>query len=135
MTMWETPLVTRVARPMARGRQRRMFLFGPLSTVALEMKRASTSCPGLLIRAFATALSTTFLRTGAPAFVVNWRSWSASAASFPRMRLAIIRALRGEMRAYIALALEIIGGPRRGAAARVPSRREPCVVLGGARAA
>jgi hypothetical protein len=29
----------------------------------------------------------------------------------PRIKFAIIRALRGEMRAYIALALEIIGGP------------------------
>lgn len=97
--MWETPLVTRVARPMARGRQRRMFLFGPLSTVAFEMKSASTSCVGFFTRALATADSITVFRTGAPALVVNSRSCSATAASLPRTRLAIMRALRGEMRA------------------------------------
>ena len=80
MTMWLTPLVTRVARPIARGRQRRMFLFGPLSTVAFEMKSSSTSTPGLWVLAFATALSMTFFRIGAPAFLVNSRSCSASPA-------------------------------------------------------
>lgn len=104
-------MVTRVARPMARGRQRRAFLFGPLSTLALEMKSASRSCWAFFTLAFATALSISLWRTGAPAFVVNWSSWSASAASLPRTRLAIIRALRGEMRAYIALALAIIVRP------------------------
>jgi hypothetical protein len=67
-----------------------MLAFGPLSTVAFEMKSASMSCVGFFTRAFATALSMTFLRTGAPAFVVNSR-------------------IRGEIRAYIALALLIIG--------------------------
>jgi hypothetical protein len=97
---------------MARGRHRRRFLFGPLSTVAFETKSESTSCEGFLMRALAIALSITLKRTGAPAFVTNCRICSASAASLPRTRLAIILALRGEMRAYIALALLIIGEPR-----------------------
>jgi hypothetical protein len=71
--MWETPFTTLVARPIARGRQRRMFLLGPLSTVAFEMKSASTSWLGLATRALATALSITFFKTGAPDLVVNWR--------------------------------------------------------------
>jgi hypothetical protein len=86
-----------------------MLAFGPLSTVAFEMKSASMSCVGFFTRAFATALSMTFLRTGAPAFVVNSRICNAYAASLPRTRFAIIRAFRGEIRAYIALALLIIG--------------------------
>ena len=48
--------------------------------------------------AFATALAISFLTIGAAAFGVNSRSWSASAASRPRTRLAMIRALRGLMR-------------------------------------
>ena len=58
--MWVTPLVIRVARPIARGRQRRMCLFGPLSTVALLTKSVSTSVPGDCWRALATALSRSF---------------------------------------------------------------------------
>lgn len=107
--MCEMPLTILVARPIARGRQRRMLAFGPLSTVAFEMKSASMSWVGFLTRAFATALSMTFLRTGAPALVVNSKICSAYAASLPRTRFAIIRAFRGEIRAYIALALLIIG--------------------------
>lgn len=107
--MCETPFWTCVARPCARGRQRRMFLLGPLSTVALLMKSASRSWPGFFTLALETALSMTLRSTGAPAFGVNSRSWSASVASLPRTRFAIIRALRGEMRACIALALAIIG--------------------------
>ena len=65
--MCETPLVMRVARPMARGRQRRLNLFGALSTVALLTKSASTSAPSCC--AFATALSMIFWTTGRPALL------------------------------------------------------------------
>ena len=44
--MWVTPLVILVARPMARGRHLRLFLFGALSAVALLTKSVSTSVPG-----------------------------------------------------------------------------------------
>ena len=97
-------LLIRVARPIARGRQRRMYLFGALSTDALLTKSASTSTPGDCWRALATALSMSFSRTGAPAFCVNSRSCSASPASRPRTRSTIIRALRGLIRANLALA-------------------------------
>src|SRR3954468_24123588 len=100
------PLVILVARPIARGRQRRLNLFGPLSTAALLTKRASTSAPSFC--ALATALSMILRRMGAPLFIVNWSSWIASAASRPRTRSAIIRALRGEIRENLALALLLI---------------------------
>ena len=38
--MWLRPFWTRVARPIARGRQRRMCLFGALSTNAVSTKSA-----------------------------------------------------------------------------------------------
>lgn len=131
MTMCETPFWIWVARPIARGRQRRMFLLGPLSTVALLMKSASRSCPGFFTFALDTALSITLRRTGAPALGVNSRSCSASVASLPRTRFAIIRALRGEMRACIALALAIIGRPSGGREPR--PRHADAARLGGAR--
>jgi len=56
MVMWLRPFWIRVARPMARGRQRRMCLLGALSTKAVSTKRVSRSTPGLVVRAFATAL-------------------------------------------------------------------------------
>src|SRR4051812_8444236 len=113
ITMWEMPLVILVARPIARGRQRRLNLFGPLSTAALLTKSVSTSAPSW--RALATALSRILRRTGAPLFWVNWSSWIASAASRPRTRSAIMRAFRGEIRENIALALLLIRDTSRGA--------------------
>src|SRR4029078_4123813 len=111
ITMWEMPLVIRVARPIARGRQRRLNLFGPLSTAALLTKSASTSAPSW--RALATALSMILRRIGAPLFCVNWSSWIASAASRPRTRSAIMRAFRGAIRENLALALLPIREPSR----------------------
>ena len=78
--MWLRPFWMRVARPIARGRQRRMCLFGALSTKAVSTNSLSRSTPGLVVRAFATALSMSFFRTGAPALFVNSSSWSASPA-------------------------------------------------------
>src|SRR6266576_6201724 len=108
MTMWVTPLVMRVARPIARGRHLRLCLFGPLSAVALLTKSASTSVPGDCWRALATALSSSLAMTGAPDFVVNWRSCRASLALRPRTRSTIMRAFLGLMRANLALAWLII---------------------------
>src|SRR5262249_8822563 len=64
MVMWLKPFWMRVARPIARGRQRRMCLFGALSTKAVSTNNVSRSTPGLVVRAFATALSMSFFRTG-----------------------------------------------------------------------
>ncbi len=54
---------------MARGRQRRMCLFGALSTKAVSTNRVSRSTPGLCVVALATALSMSFFTTGAPRFL------------------------------------------------------------------
>ena len=72
-----------------------MCEFGPLSTVALLMNKVSTSRSGRFIRAFATALATSFFTKGAPAFVVKSRSCRASEASRPLTRSTMIRAFRG----------------------------------------
>src|ERR1019366_7095285 len=121
--MWLRPFWTRVARPIARGRHRRMCLFGALSTKAVSTKSASTSTPGLCVLALATALSMSFLRIGAAAFCVNSRSCNASPAWRPRTRSAIMRALRGLIRVNRAIALlTMVGSSGR---AVVPTGIEP----------
>jgi hypothetical protein len=51
-----------------------MWESGPLSTVAVEMKRASESTFGFRSFAFATALAMSFLTMGAPLFGVKSKS-------------------------------------------------------------
>src|SRR4029078_12348029 len=97
-------------------RHRRLNLFGALSTAALLMKSVSMSAPSW--RACAPALSMIFGRAGARLLLVNWSSWIASAASRPRTRSAIIRALRGEIRENLALALLLIRDLTLGAPSR-----------------
>src|SRR5258708_3515528 len=95
----------RVARPIARGRQRRRCLFGALSTNAVSTNKVSTSTLGLCVLALATALSISFLTIGAADLRVNSSNCRASPAPRPRTRSTMTRALRGLIRVNRAIAL------------------------------
>lgn len=124
------PLVTRVARPIARGRHLRLNLFGPLSTAALLTKSASTSAPSF--RALATALWIDLLDHRGAALLRELEQLDRLGRVASATRSAIMRAFRGEIRENIALALLLISRHlsssdpvrgRRGNLRREPIRR------------
>lgn len=102
--MWLIPLVIRVARPWARGLQRRIWESGALSANAVFTNSASRSTSLFRSRALAMALSISFATTGLAALRVKRKRLSASAAFFPRTRSTIARAFRGDILVNLAFA-------------------------------
>src|SRR5699024_7970506 len=100
----------RVARPLARGRNR--LRVGPSSTYAALMTStfSSNASPAwsALTRALAIALSTTLRTVSAAACGANRSTLTASVARWPRMLSTTRRAFRGVTRTYRACALASI---------------------------
>ena len=90
------------ADPFARGRKR--FIVGPSLTKASDTYKFSTS-KSKLFSAFAIADIKTFSMIDAALFGVNFRIAIASATLFPRIKSITKRALRGDVRTVLAVAL------------------------------
>src|SRR6266446_5121879 len=104
--MWQVRLRIRATRPRARARQR--FMTGPPSTyVALTYSRSSAM--PWFASAFETADCSTFCSTPAASRDVKARTARASGTLRPRMCSATSRALRGDIRTYLACARTSLG--------------------------
>src|SRR4051794_35629770 len=117
----------RVARPMARGRKR--LRVGPSSAKAARTFRSSPTS-SWLCSALATADSSSLLQSRATARGVKARIARASSTDLPRMWSQTRRALRAEVRTYLAWARTTGAAPLVAAAAR----RGLASALGGAAA-
>jgi hypothetical protein len=106
--MWLMPFTMRVARPMARGRQRLILVLGPMSTVIVSTYRELSSKAEEACLALAMADSNNFRTGRAAALFVNFKTSSAAFTSIPRTRSAITRTLRGDILTKRALALASI---------------------------
>src|SRR3954454_20033929 len=128
MDRCEVRLRIRVARPMARGRKR--LSVGPSSAWTSRM-RSSSPTSSWLCSALATADSSSLLQALAAPRGVNARIARASLTSLPRMWSHTRRALRADVRTYLAWARTVTpagAGVRRrvgaaGSVSSVPLRR------------
>src|SRR6185503_6199590 len=98
---WLVRLRMRVARPMARGRKR--LSVGPSSAVTAKTRRSSPMS-SWLCSALAIADSSSLLQSRATARGVCARIARASCTDLPRMWSHTRRALRAEVRTYLACA-------------------------------
>src|SRR6185503_17852183 len=112
---WLVRLRMRVARPMARGRNR--LSVGPSSAVTANTNRSSP-ISSWLCSALAIADSSTLLQSRATARGVCARIARASCTDLPRMWSHTRRALRAEVRTYLAWARTSTVSPSRRAGAR-----------------
>src|SRR3954452_21827264 len=110
MVRCEVRLRIRVARPMARGRKR--LSVGP-SSACTDSIRSSSPTSSWLCSALATADSSSFSHGLAAPRGVNARIARASTTSLPRMWSHTSRALRADVRTYLACARTRIPGSGR----------------------